>query len=293
MKKISIVILSILLFSRCAMLGDLLMPSDPVLRINGLSFHSLDFEKVSLRLDTTILNPYAVRLPSSRIKAAMALDGSSFAEVESDPVSVPARNSADTYMYLHIPHQRLASLFHGITERESIKLGLNGGIEFPLNLPGLPDKISLPLSIERDVPVIIPEIAVENFEVEKPGTMDLLGGIITGNPSVGASFDVVLRNRARAALSLSGLDYQMNLNGNPFIEGRSQQVVSTPEMQGRESVARIRTSIPLREIPDLVNTLQRGRAAFDLTGNSSLQFPGFRDLGNLDFGFKEQGNVSW
>lgn len=285
MKKLALLPL-LTLFSGCASLMGILGPESPLFDIKDFRIAKLALTHLEIEMDTELINPYPVRLPESAVDMDININGMKLTNWQSDPVSVAANGSTPLPMKFQIQYSDLYRLIQGFNLQENFKLGLNGGADFPVNFPGLPQKIRVPVNVEKTLPVFIPEVNVSNFQVDAPSLSELAIGALTGNPEIKTSFDMNLRNKAAAQFLVKSLNYDVNLGGYDFLKGNLDDAGAAADQSQN---VKVNTAIPVKSLPQaLIRLAGSGSSAFQLNAKTLLEFPG-TDVSSVPFQFEKSG----
>lgn len=317
----------------------------PELHLETVEFAGIDLNSVSLRFLIEVENPYPFAIPHAGFDLGLSAEGKHFTSLKSEfKKGIPAGKSMPVTLNAKIPFKSLLALFENSNlEKEVFNLGIKGDFDVYLPTDDLPDivkkkinnkeqqqqarkiqnryfdKYSFDVDLKKEIPAILPEVKVSNFQIEKPSLSDisisagsksgkvssylsrLLGhgsfpGSASSNGLAGidinlkTSFDLELSNRSSAMLNLLGADYELHLAGQQMFRGQAQDV----KQVASKSYARIETSFPLRSISyALSRAIHSGKAPVRIKGSTNLKVPGWDQKLPLKFNFDQQQSLSW
>lgn len=288
MKRLAILplLISFTFFNGCTSLVKLLGPDSPVFNILDFRIANLTFTHLDIEMDTELVNPYPVRLPESALDLDLSINGSKLTNWKSEPISVAAKGKTPVPMKFQVKYSDLYNLVQAFSLQENFKLGMNGNANFPLNIPGMPQQIAVPLNVEKTLPVFVPEVDVSNFSVDVPSLGAIALGAITGNPEITTSFDMNLKNKAAAQFFVKNLNYDAKLAGYDFLKGSLDDV--TKQADNSQNVT-VKTALPLKSLPQaLVRLARSGSSNFQVNAKTLLEFPG-TDVSSVPFAFSSSG----
>lgn len=267
----------------CAMLTKWLSEHKPELRIAGFSIDSMNLEGMSLALDMIVENPYPVDFPAVSPNLSLSLEGNKLTTIQSEPIGVKGNSSAEKKVLLNVKYSDLLKFIQQFQLKEKIQFQVAGSLDYKLQnvIPGLPNKVSLPIQAQRDIPVIVPEIDIRNFDLTTPET--ILDPFKT-------KFEIVIRNKSQAKFAFDALKFDFSLQNQSFLKSKAENISN----EGTQSIIPIETSISLINAGTaLLKTFSARNLAFKLDGETNLKFPAIADLNDdgVLFSFNKQGTL--
>jgi hypothetical protein len=313
--------------TNCAALQDMTgVGKTPGFTLDRLEFTGVDLQKLSLRLHTTVDNPYPVAVPRAATDLGLGLEGSELFRIQTDvDGGIDARGSRALQFDVQLPYAGLINAYNKAPGSEILKLSLTGPVKLFLPegvaVPGLPDHMTFDVQQETEFPAVRPTIDIRNFSIQKPTTADLTGAVgpllagvagayidrllsdIGSAPGSALSsglanldfnlkteYEIVLKNEAAARLDFTKLNYTLFLENDKLFDGVSSNIENT----GTESVVKIVTSLPLRSITSgLSRAIKSKNAGFRIAGDAGFDIPAMplKELLNLDF--NQTGRLTW
>ncbi len=324
MHLLFLILFSILLQSCALLQGFLGADNQPSFTVASVQIQTITLETIVLQINTKVKNPYPVSLPKSLVELKVFIEGSPFASISNlDLGKLEASSTTPLPIEVKIKYSDLVEIYKKIPGKEVIGVKIDGKLKIPL-----PESLAFtgknalefPFIQEKQIPALLPSIAIRSFKILKPepstlggaassavvnsamSYMDsLLGGkkasiqsaaeagLSSVDLNVDTEFDIVLTNQAAAKLNFKDLKYKLSLSGEPFLEGLPQSIVS----KGNESILSVKTSFPLKSLSKgIASAIQKRSSPFQLKGISGLQVPGIPD-GVLKFEYDKSGTFSW
>ncbi|MBX7058990.1 MAG: hypothetical protein K1X75_13070 [Leptospirales bacterium] len=288
----TLLILWLGLLPRCAALDSLSGGlSSPEFKLERVEFTGISPESLRLKLHTRVINHYPIQIPAGSVDARLRLENSEFSRIKTSfAQGIPANASAAAAFDVEIPFAGLAAAYSQVGQSETMNLGLSGALNVtlpagdrrPQALSILPDSLSIPIQIQQQIPALKPEVELRNFQLTAPEL-----GL---NPTLGVSFDLSILNRAGAALQVNSLNYDLSLENTPFLNGAAEDIRN----EGRESIATVRTTLPLVSLgAAIISAARRGSARFHIAGEGALNTPNFPLPELLRMQFEKSGTSSW
>lgn len=263
----------------------------PEFKLDRLEFAGISPQSLRLRLHTRLINHYPIPAPSGSVDAGLRLEASEFTRIRASfAQGIPARGSAPMVFDVELPFAGLVNVYNQAGASESLSLGIAGNVNVklpslqnrPPTLSMLPESLAIPFQFQERIPALRPEIDLRNFRLTPPS--------LSLNPTISAQFDLAVLNRSGAALNVQSLNYDLALENTPFMTGAAQDIRN----EGRESVATVRTELPLVQLGvAIINASRRGTAQFRLKGGGALDTPNFPLPELLRMEFDKSGQTRW
>ena len=323
--KTSLILVLFFLFNGCALLDQFLAgEKKPTFSLKSVDITKITLENISLKVLTSVKNPYPVNLPKSLLDMNVMIEGTSFAKFSKmDLGTIEASSSKDLPVDVVLKYSDLMDIYKKVPGKELLNVKLDGILNVPV-----PEKFQLagqksfdfPFSQNKQIPAVLPDIDIRNFKIIKPETTGLgssakdgataaassyLDGLLSGkkgsvgsaaqaglansNVEVATEFDIALTNKAASALKFKDLKYDLDLNGEKFLSGIPSEIISN----GKESIVKVKTSFPLKSVSSgIADAIQKRGSDFKLKGLSGLSVPGIPD-DQMKFDYGKKGTFKW
>lgn len=307
-------------FSGCALVSVIQNAEKPSVTLSSAEIVSITLTEINIRLHTIVTNPYPVPFPASTLAMDVSVEGSHLSRMDSKLQSIPASQQKPVPVDVKITYHDLAEIYKKMPGKETLVVSIKGNlaVNFPKQtiIPGLPDHLDLPFEAQKEIPAVLPSIAIRNFRIIRPEipttapelikrAEQYIDGLFNRNrPSPGSAaasglsqidvtirteFEIVLKNDAAARINFEKLNYVLTVNKENFLSGTDTAILN----QGRESVVTVQTSFPLKGITStLADIIRRKSAAFQLVGSAQIMIPGLSGEG-LSYQFDRSGNLTW
>jgi len=239
-------------FLSCSSVSDFVKANfqKPQVDFAGAKLDHLTFEKIGLLFDLKITNPNPMGVKLTGFDFDFLLNDHSFVQGKNDAgVEIPANGHRIVPVLVSMKFDEVYRTFTSLRDQDSTRYQLDCGLSFDLPILG-PQRI--PISKTGSVPLIkIPKIGIESLKLNK---LNLTGADL--------KLQIKLTNPNALAFTLQAFDYQLEINGQPWIDGRRNQPLEIAAK--RQSVL---------EIPFSVNFLQIGQSAYTLlSGEQDLSY---------------------
>lgn len=324
--KNSFLILAIVYFStNCALLQQFIGgENQPTFSLKSVDITKITLENISLKVLTSVRNPYPVALPKSILDMNVMIEGTNLAKFSKmDLGKIEASASKDLTVDVLMKYSDLMDIYKKLPGKELLDVKLDGVLNVPIpeayQVAGK-KSFDFPFTQGKKIPAVLPTIDIRNFKIIKPepasiansakdgasaAAMNYLDGLLSGKKtSVGSAaqaglsnvdidvateFEIALANKAAAALKFSDLKYDLQLNGEKFLSGVPVDIINT----GTESIVKVKTSFPLKSLSSgIADAIQKRSSDFKLQGLSGLNVPGLPD-GTMNFDYDKKGTFKW
>jgi len=326
MIRILIFTLVFLFLQNCSVLGVIQerIPK-PEFTFESLSIKEITLTDITLKMDTTLENPYPVGLPKSLLDMDLLIEGTKLTHISTDLGEIQAKASKSLPFELKIKYADLVKIYQTVPGKALLDVGLTGNVKVPLpaSIASVgKESVSFPFQKQREIPAVLPSVDIQNFNIKMPSKEEIasksnttavataafsyLDGLLskktkkpTAKSAVSAGlsdlkidlntdFDLKFQNNAASELLYQGLKYDLKLGGENFLKGTPKEIINN----GKESIIKVNTAFPLTQISQgLYKTIQTKTAAFDLGGSSGLKVPGIDDA--INFQYNKTGKFSW
>ncbi len=295
----------------------------PTAEIVNFDIQEISLTDVTLLFDIEITNPYPVKLKLSRVDSAFFVENRQFFKTSSDKLKIRPKGKETTRLLVNIKYADMANIVKDYKDKDSLECVVDMIIVIPLpkSVSSIAKDVTFKFQLKKNVPAIKPEINIANFTVVKPSKADIeaaikksakknlnadaitnmFGAIIDGkNPAkvidpadldlkLKVNFDVVMKNKTKAALFFNDLKYDFKVNSSRLVEG------TTKDIQNREgeytlSIGNEFSSKALGKA--IMKAFNDGKGDYSLTGYSMVKFPDKIKKTPLKLNFDEKGPLS-
>ncbi len=295
----------------------------PTAQIINFDIESISLTDITLLFDVEITNPYPVKLNLSRVESTFFVENKQFFKTSTDKLNIKAKGKEITRLLVNIKYADMANIVKDYKEKDSLDCVVDSVIVLPLPdaVSRLAKDITFKFKLNKNVPAIKPEINIANFTVIKPSLPEIeeaikksqkknlnagaiknmFGAIIDGkNPAkvidpsdldlkLKVNFDVVMKNKTRAAIFFNDLNYDFKVNGSKLVEGSTKDIKNK---QG-EYILSISNEFSSKALgTSILKAFSDGKGDFTLTGYSMVKFPDKIKKTPLKLNFNEKGIVS-
>lgn len=283
-------ILALASLPSCSLFQKIAQSAQPEFHVRDVSVKNVTLENISFHVDSELVNRLPVPIPSSVLKLDILINGRKLSSMQSAPVSVPASGSVPVPVDVSLKFTDIASIVKSMSLVESFKLGLQGSIDFRIDVPGLPPSISVPFRVEKTVPSFVPEVTVDSIQLRHPDLGSLMGAFLKDEIKLGLDLSVTVKNRGGSKLTVRDLGYSLSLEDRELFNG--QTTAATAGADGKSSTLRISTDVSVREgIKSLISLLQKRAIPYALKGNMRIDFPGL-DLNQIQLPLNKDGRIN-
>ncbi|PJZ86115.1 LEA type 2 family protein [Leptospira harrisiae] len=322
--KLAIPILFSFFALQCSVLGVIQdkIPL-PEFEFESLSIKNITLSDITLNVVTSVENPYPVSLPSSFLDMDIKIEGLKLSQIKTDLGAIEGKKNKQLPLEVKLKYSDLLNLYKKFPNKPMLEVSAEGNMKIPIpkqwQLLGK-DSLSFPFVKKKEIPAILPNVEIKNFKILMPSEADILSatntdvladtatgflkGLLGGSkqPATSAAkaglsnlkldlnteFDFIFSNEAASNLNLTGLNYDLKLAGENFLNGTPKEIINS----GKTSTVKIATKFPITSISSsLYKTIQSKSAQFDLKGDSGLKVPSITE--NIPFQYEKQGNFKW
>lgn len=303
-------------------LGGFKVPK-PTAEIINFDIDSISLTDITLLFDVEITNPYPVKLKLSRVESTFYVENKQFFKTSTDQLKIKAKGKETTRLLVNIKFADMAKIVKDYKDKDSLECVVDMVVVLPLPkaVSGLAKEVTFKFNLKKNVPAIKPEINIANFTVIKPSKAEIeeaikkaanknlnadaitsmFGAILDGkNPAkvidpsdldlkLKVNFDVVMKNKTKAAIFFNDLNYNFNVNSSKLVDGYTKDIQNK---QGEYilSVNNVFSSKALGA--SILKAFKDGKGDFALTGFSMVKFPDKIKKTPLKLNFNEKGVLS-
>ncbi len=295
----------------------------PTAQIVKFDIESISLTDITLLFDVEISNPYPVKLNLSRVESAFFVENKQFFKTSTNKLNIKAKGKETTRLLVNIKYADMANIVRDYKDKDSLECVVDSVIVLPLPdaVSKIAKDITFKFKLNKNVPAIKPEISIANFTVIKPSLKEIdeaikrsqkknlnadaiknmFGAIIDGkNPAkvidpadldlkIKVNFDVVMKNKTKAAIFFNDLNYDFKVNGSKLVEGSTKDIKNK---QG-EYILSISNEFSSKALgSSILKAFSDGKGDFTLTGYSMVKFPDKIKKTPLKLNFNEKGILS-
>ncbi len=276
--SIAATLLAAFIFSGCAGLKDFASNQTPKVSVGNVRLDKLSFQSVDLLFDLNLENPNPVGVTMAGFDYDFLLNESSFVKSDQqEKQSISANGSSTIQVPVKLAFADLYKMFSGFKDKDKADYGINFGFSFDVPILGL---VRVPVSHSGDIPLLkLPKISLSSVKLSK---LSFTGADLNIN--------LGFENPNAFGINLDKLNYKIDLGGNEFATGTSENVMSVGEKEN--------STISL---PVSLNFLKAGRSAYNLLknkGDVSYKLAGDLDLsttlpiiGKVNLPFNQSGQI--
>ena len=295
----------------------------PTATIVNFDIDSISLTDITLLFDVEIYNPYPVKLKLSRVESAFFVENKQFFKTSTDKLKIKAKGKETTRLLVNIKYADMANIVKDYKDKDSLECVVDMVIVLPLpsSVSSIAKDVTFKFKLKKEVPAIKPEINIANFTVVKPTKADIeaaikkaakknlntdaitnmFGAIIDGkNPAkvidpadldlkINVNFDVVMKNKTKAAIFFNDLNYDFKVNSSKLVEGSTKDIQNKPG-EYILSISNVFSSKALGSA--ILKAFNEGKGDFTLTGFSMVKFPDKIRKTPLKLNFDEKGVLS-
>jgi len=277
----------------------------PEIQLQGLSLSKVTLTDITFLLNTTVKNPYGVALPKSDLALDIKIEGLKLTNLQTDLGKIAPKTTKELPFFLQFKYADLLKFYKKFPNKETLNLEIVGDLAVPIpsqyQIAGKKN-ISLPIQITKAIPSALPNIEISNFSLVKPDLKEfavesakgLLGEVLgkkdpNAGPKIETEFDLTFLNKAASSMNLNDIKFNLTLDGEKFVTASPQEIVN----EGKTSLVRVRTSIPILNAGSALMSIAKNRKAnYQITGISAWSFAGIEES-NIPFQYEKIGKLKW
>lgn len=293
----------------------------PTAEITKFQVEAISLRDVTFLFELTVKNPYPVGLSFSGMNMDFLVENAKvFSAANKGGFKVPAKGTKGNTFTVTLAYEDIIKVVKGYTSKEWLDTVIQGKLSIPLpqTIPGLPKEVSFSYNLEKKIPAIKPQVSVVGFEVKPPSAEQIAGAAKKAGKKVNpetargvfsdlfkgkrpkkelfdpatldvpltVSFTIEVKNEAAAPLGFTALDYQLSVNGESLVAGKSTKVVR----RGSSTLVTVESVFSSRKLSDNVRSLFDTRSGtFEVRGSASLKLPDEIRVEPIPLSFKEGG----
>lgn len=299
-------------------LGGYKIPK-PTAKIVNFDIDSISFTDITLLFDIEIYNPYPVKLKLSRVESTFFIENKQLFKTSTDKLKIKAIGKETTRLFVNLKYMDIINIVKDYGDKESLECVVDMVIVLPLpqSVEKVAKDVTFKFHLTKTVPAIKPEINIANFTVKKPSTEDIeaalkkakknlsaesvknmFGALIDGksadkiiDPSeldlkIKVNFDIIMKNKTKAALFFNDLKYDFRVNNSKLVEGLTKDIKN----KTGEYILSINNEFSSKALgKSILKAFSDGKGDFALTGYSMVKLPDKIKKTPLKLNFNEKG----
>jgi LEA14-like dessication related protein len=317
-------ICAVIILAVCAAAVGALDAPKPTAEIKRFQVEAISLRDVTFLFELSVKNPYPVKLSFSGMKLDFSVEGSKvFSVTDKGGFSVSAKGEKSSTFTVTLAYDAIIKLVKDYAAKEWLDTVIDGVLVIPLpTMPGLPKDISFKYKLSKKIPAIKPRLAITAFTVTPPSAeqvgkavvkagskvppgkalgvyKDVLAGRKPAEPvidpaeldvPISVSFTLEIQNEAKGALSFDALDYELFVNGESLVLGKSSKVVREA---GRTLVTVTNEFSSRRLSKNLKALFTDKKGSFSVKGKAALKLPDEIRKEPVPLSFDESGAFSF
>jgi LEA14-like dessication related protein len=299
-------------------IGGLKIPK-PTAEIVNFDIDSISFTDITLLFDVEIYNPYPVKLKLSRVESTFFVENKQFFKTSTDKLKIKANGKETTRLLVNLKYADIIGIVKDYANKDSLECVVDMVVVLPLpkSVRKAADSVTFKFNLKKTVPAIKPEINIANFTVKKPSTEDIeaalkkakknlnadsvtkmFGALIDGkstskiiDPSeldlkLKVNFDIVMKNKTKAALFFNDLKYDFKVNNSKLVEGLTKDIKN----KTGEYILSINNEFSSKALgKSILKAFSDGKGDYALTGYSMVKLPDKIKKTPLKLNFNSKG----
>lgn len=292
----------------------------PTATIVNFDIDSISLTDITFLFDVEIYNPYPVKLKLSTVSSTFFVENKQFFKTSTDKLKIKAKGKETTRLLVNIKYADMANIVKDYANKDSLLCVIDMVIVLPLpqSVHSVAKDVTFKFQMKKDVPTIKPEVNVANFKVIKPTKKeieaalkkaakqnlnadkitDMFGAILDGkNPikeidpssldlKLKVNFDIVLKNKTKAALLFNDLNYNFTVNSSKLVDGITKDI----QNKNGEYVLSISNAFSSKALAGtILKAFNDGKGNYALSGYSMVKFPDKIKKTPLKLNFNENG----
>jgi len=292
----------------------------PTAEIVNFDIDSISLTDITFLFDVEIYNPYPVKLKLSTVSSTFFVENKQFFKTSTNKLKIKAKGKETTRLFVNIKYADMANIVKDYAKKDSLLCVIDMMIAIPLpkSVRSIEKDVKFKFQLKKEVPTIKPEINVANFKVIKPTKKeieaalkkaakqnlnadkitDMFGALLDGkNPvkeidpstldlKLKVNFDIVLKNKTKAALFFNDLNYNFTVNSNKLVDGITKDIKN----KNGEYVLSISNAFSSKALAgSILKAFNEGKGNYALTGYSMVKFPDKIKKTPLKLNFNENG----
>ncbi|GIX43026.1 MAG: hypothetical protein KatS3mg129_2759 [Leptospiraceae bacterium] len=238
--RIIIIMFLLNTLSYCTILQKIFMQKDPEFKIHEIKLHDVKLSGIILKIDSELINYYKFGLPESQLKFDIKINDQLLSKYQSDKFQIAANSSVHIPIYLQLKFADIAKIVSNFSSQKNIKLSMIGGVDFPLDIPGLPKNVHVPFNVEKSIPAFLPKISIEDLNIQLKNIK--FQDFTVGAPKLSINLKLLIENEGGSLFTLSKNDLIFQLGSQKILS-----IKNLPQEPTRSHIIDISTEISLTD----------------------------------------------
>jgi LEA14-like dessication related protein len=296
----------------------------PTAEIVNFDIESLSFRDITLLFDVEIRNPYPIPLKLNAINSIFYIENKQlFKTSTASGMKIKGMGNEINRFKVNLKYADIAKIVRNYSSRESLECLVDMTIAIPLPdaLKKIQKEITFNFKLKKNIPVIMPQIRINNFNVVKPtrkeietalakarqknlsasAVTSMFGAILDGkNPAkvidpsdldlkLNINFDIIMNNKTKTSMIFKDLNYDFIVNNSRLVDGY------TDNIQNRSSqyILKVNNDFSSKALSkSILNAFSKGKGDYKLKGYSMVKFPDRIKKDPVKMTFDENGGFS-
>ncbi len=303
--------------------ADAQLVAKPTAELTRFQIEAISLRDVTFLFELSVKNPYPVALSFSGLSLDFSVEGAKvFSAKSQGGFSVAARAAKANVFTVTLAYDAIIKVVKDYASKDWLNTVVDGKLVIPLpKMPGLPADISFSYKLAKKIPAIKPSIAIIGFAVTPPSAAEIsaaalkagkkvdaekarsaISDILSGktpsaqalNPSeldlpLRLSYTIEIKNDAKGPLSFNSLDYELFINGESLVLGKSSEV----KRDGQRILVTVTNSFSSKLLSKNVRALFSSKKGdFRVKGSASLKLPDDIRKEAIALSFDKKGSFS-
>lgn len=312
-------ILSLLLYITCTTFDPSMLKKKPTVNFKNFQFKEITLSDMTMLFSLDIENPYPITLYLDSIQSQIYIDTFSLFSLQSaDKLKMPANSKTNKTFAVTITYEQLIKAVKEYYNKDSIVMTIKGTIAFSLP-PSIQiaELIAVPFTIKQEIPTIKPSIDIAHFKIIPPSLSDLKNIVKNINPleipslytdiqnfcqgkgipdsiskfdiPLSVAFDIIIKNKTKAALAGKSLQYNFILHDSEIAKGH-------PTIQNADGASKINclTTLSTKNISKgLAQAITQKNIQYTMKGDMLFNAALKTTVLPVPFTINQQGTIKW
>lgn len=315
-----IIIFTTAIFLSCATMN---LDQKPNAELINFDIESLSLRDITLLFDVAISNPYPLSIKLSSIDSIFYIENKQLFQTSTGSgMEIKARGKEVNRFRVNLKYADMIAIVKDYTSRESLDCLVDMTIAIPLPdaLKSIQKDITFNFKLNKEIPIIMPQISIKDFTVAKPSQKDIeaalekakqknlnastivnmFGAIIDGkNPAkvidpsdldlkLNVKFDIVMINKTLAKMAFQDFNYDFLVNNSRLVDGYTNNIQNLSS----QYILGINNDFSSQALAkSILDAFNKGKGDYILKGHSMVKFPDKIKKEPVKFTFDEQGTL--
>jgi len=291
----------------------------PTAEIVNFDIDSISFTDITLLFDVEIYNPYPVKLKLSRVESTFFVENKQFFKTSTNKLKIKAKGKETTRLFINLKYADIIGIVKDYSNKDSLECVVDMVVVLPLpkTVRKAAENVTFKFNLKKTIPAIKPEINIANFTVKKPSTAEIEAALKKARKNLNAdsvknmfsslidgkstnkiidpsaldlklkvNFDIIMKNKTKAALFFKDLKYDFKVNNSKLVEGLTKDIKN----KTGEYILSINNEFSSKALgKSILKAFSDGKGNFALTGYSMVKFPDKIKKTPLKLNFNEKG----